>query len=122
MQVGVSFNFFQNAGLQNGRDHWQWQAVDRAGQEYFMLNTDFEIFFDLELDGNGQTICTLDNSCIHKHTCGRDGLCPKAATFDQALSYAHVSLCLLCFVQWILCTAIRFVTILLKAKQEVYAI
>ena len=69
-----------------------------------------------------QYVCTLDNSCIHKHTCGRDGLCSKAATFDKALSYAYVSVCLFCCVQWMLCKAIRFVIILLKAKLEVFII
>ena len=93
----IKINFFnQNVGLQDGRQHWQWQAVDPVdGEEYFMLNTDFELFFELDLDGDGKTMCILDNTCVHRHTCGRDGLCPKAATVDQALSYAHVSIVLL---------------------------
>ena len=60
-----------------------------------MLNTDLELFFELDLDGDGKTMCILDNACIHKNTCGIYGICPKAATYDQALSYAHVSVVLL---------------------------
>ena len=56
-----------------------------------MLNTDLELFFELDLNGDGQTMCILDNTCIHKNTCGLYGICLKAVTFDQALSYAYVS-------------------------------
>ena len=82
----------QNAGLRNGRDHWQWKAIDPVdGEEYFMLNTDFELFFDLDLNGEGQAVCILDNTCDSTHTCGKNGICPKAETFDQAATYAHVN-------------------------------
>ena len=56
-----------------------------------MLNTDFELFFDINLDGDGKAVCILDNTCALSKTCGKNNNCPKAATFDQALSYAHVS-------------------------------
>ena len=82
----------QNAGLRNGRDHWQWKAIDPVdGEEYFMLNTDFELFFDLDLNGEGQAVCILDNTCDSTHTCGKNGICPKAETFDQAATYAQVN-------------------------------
>ena len=55
-----------------------------------MLNTDFELFFDLELDGDGKTVCILDNSCASKKTCGKDGICPMAETYEQAETYAQV--------------------------------
>jgi hypothetical protein len=78
-------------GLQNGRQHWQWKAIDPVdGEVYFMLNTDFELFFDLELNGDGQAVCILDNTCASKHTCGKNGICPKSKTYDQAAAYAQV--------------------------------
>jgi hypothetical protein len=43
----------------NGRQHWQWEATEPSGEEYFMLNIDMELFFDLELDGDGKAVCTL---------------------------------------------------------------
>ena len=87
-----SFLNIQNAGLRNGREHWQWTAVDPIdGEEYFMLNIDFELFFDLMLDGNGKTVCQLDNNCVAKGTCGKDGVCPLSETYDQAATYAQVS-------------------------------
>ena len=55
-----------------------------------MLNTDFELFFDLVLDGDGKTVCVLDNNCVAKQTCGVGNICPVAATYDQALLYAQV--------------------------------
>ena len=55
-----------------------------------MLNTDFELFFDLELDGDGKTVCILDNTCASKKTCGKDGICPMAETYEQAQTYAQV--------------------------------
>ncbi len=55
-----------------------------------MLNTDFELFFDLELDGDGKTVCTLDNTCASRNTCGKNGICPMAETYKQAESYAQV--------------------------------
>jgi hypothetical protein len=56
-----------------------------------MLNTDFEIFFDLELDADGQAVCILDNTCVRKHTCGINGICAQAATYEQGEAYALVN-------------------------------
>ena len=55
-----------------------------------MLNTDFELFFDLELNGDGEAVCILDNTCAAKHTCGKHGICPMAETYEQASTYAQV--------------------------------
>ena len=55
-----------------------------------MLNTDFELFFDVELDGDGKAVCILDNTCASKKNCGKDGICPMAETYDQAATYAQV--------------------------------
>ena len=56
-----------------------------------MLNTDFEIFFDLDLDANGKSVCKLDNTCPEKETCGKHGVCPQAATYDLGKQYIEVS-------------------------------
>ena len=87
----VIFYSIQNAGERNGRQHWQWKAIDPLdGEVYFMLNTDFELFFDLELNGDGEAVCILDNTCAAKHTCGKHGICPMAETYEQASTYAQV--------------------------------
>jgi len=38
--------------LENHRPHWQWEAELPNGQVSMMLNTDFEVFFDLQLVSN----------------------------------------------------------------------
>ncbi len=58
-----------------------------------MLNTDFELFFDLQLDGDGKAVCILDNTCVSKKTCGKNGICPMAETYEQAQTYAQVWTC-----------------------------
>ncbi len=55
-----------------------------------MLNTDFELFFDVQLDADGKAVCILDNTCVAKKTCGKNGVCPIAETYDQAAAYAQV--------------------------------
>ncbi len=57
-----------------------------------MLNTDFELFFDVQLDGDGKAVCILDNNCVAKKTCGINGICPIAETYDQAATYAQVNI------------------------------
>jgi hypothetical protein len=64
-------------------------------EEYFMLNTDFELFFDVQLDADGKAVCILDNNCVAKKTCGINGICPIAETYDQAATYAQVNITLL---------------------------
>ena len=54
-----------------------------------MLNTDFAVFYDLQLDQNGKLGCKLNNTCGITNTC--DNYCPKASTFENALKYANVS-------------------------------
>jgi len=55
-----------------------------------MLNTDFEVFYDLQIDPNsGWT------TCIVSHMCGVDGNCfpqncQPLPTFQQSQKYAEV--------------------------------
>ena len=72
--------------------HWQWEAFDAAiNDTVFMLNTDFEIFFDLDLDANGKAVCKLDPTCVDKKTCGKHNICPQAETYDLGKKYIDVS-------------------------------
>lgn len=72
--------------------HWQWEAFDAdLNDTVFMLNTDFEIFFDLDLDANGKSVCKIDQTCVEKKTCGKRNICPQAATYDIGKKYIDVS-------------------------------
>ena len=55
-----------------------------------MLNTDYEIFFDLDLDQNGQTSCKLEPGCVGTGTCGTNNICQKAETYEQGQDYIEV--------------------------------
>ena len=57
-----------------------------------MLNTDFELFYDLTLNTNAKTTCVLDHLCglSTPDTCS--GKCAVASTFNQAEAYSKVSL------------------------------
>ena len=70
---------------------WQFKGTlaDGTGSG-FMLNTDFELFYNLTLDANGQTTCTLNHLCglSTPDTCS--GKCPVASTFNQAEAYSKV--------------------------------
>ena len=57
----------------------------------FMLNTDFELFYELSLDSNAKSTCTLTTSCglTTPDTC--NGSCPVASTFNQAQQYSKVT-------------------------------
>ena len=55
-----------------------------------MLNTDFELVFDLDLDLEGKSSCRIDVNCIKKNTCGRNGVCAKARTFHLTKKYVEV--------------------------------
>ena len=46
--------------MENHRNHWQWEAELPNGQVSMMLNTDFEIFFDIEL---------VKKTLAHVHGC-----------------------------------------------------
>lgn len=73
-----------------GRDpKWQFLGFTHIGDSAgFMLNTDFEIFYNLTLDNDGKLTCKLDTSCGPSYTCdGKD--CPMANTFLQAYKYSQ---------------------------------
>ena len=71
--------------------HWQWEAFDAEDNEtYMMLNTDFELFFDLDLDANGKAVCNLDITCIASNSCGKKNTCRLANTFEQGKKYNDV--------------------------------
>ena len=74
------------------KQHWQWEAEQPDGETSMMLNTDFEIFFNLELDQNGKTVCKLEPNCVQDGSCGKNNLCAKADTYEQGHEYIKVSL------------------------------
>ena len=82
----------QNAGNKGNFPHWQWEAVGPNNETFFMLNTDFELIFDLSLDSQGKSSCRIDVSCIKKNTCGKKGSCAKAKTYGLTKQYVEVSL------------------------------
>ena len=55
-----------------------------------MFNTDFEIFFDVELDSTGKAVCKLEPTCVEAGTCGQKDLCAKADTYEQGHDYIKV--------------------------------
>ena len=56
-----------------------------------MLNTDFELVFDIQLDGDSKALCQIDTNCFESGSCGSNGTCPLAATYELAKSYAEVT-------------------------------
>ena len=80
-----------SAGISGALPHWQWEAFDKKKNlTFFMLNTDFELFFDLDLDEEGKAVCDLDTTCIASNTCGKRNTCRLAKTFHQGKKYIEV--------------------------------
>ena len=69
---------------------WQFNGTLNGQEKSFMLNTDFEVFYHLDIDADtGKTTCTLN------HMCGVDGNCQPencqpAPTFQQSKTYSNV--------------------------------
>ena len=55
-----------------------------------MLNSDFELLFDIQMDSNSKALCQIDTNCFENGYCGKHGICPRAATYELAKSYAEV--------------------------------
>ena len=73
--------------------HPKWQFNGKLGDNVtsagFMLNTDFELVYDLTLDpATGRTTCILNTTCGYTKEC--DGFCPRAKTFRQSREYSKV--------------------------------
>ena len=81
----------QNAG-NTSVPKWQFNgnSIVDGSLAAFMLNTDFELFYELTLDSNAKSTCTLSPSCglSTPNTCS--GSCPVASTFNQAQQYSKV--------------------------------
>jgi hypothetical protein len=66
---------------------WEFKATLADGSNAgFMLNTDFEIFYNITLDSNAKLTCTLNHTCGLTNSCS--SYCPKASTFSTAYNYA----------------------------------
>jgi hypothetical protein len=55
-----------------------------------MLNLRRDRNHSLELDADSRTTYILDTSCDHKHTCGKNNICPKSRTYDLAKEFSKV--------------------------------
>ena len=82
-----------NGSLQSNEGYggaWQFDGTQGGQEKSFMLNTDFEVFYNLRIDySSGRTTCTLN------HMCGIDGNCQPqncqpAPTFQQSKTYSEV--------------------------------
>ena len=56
-----------------------------------MLNSDFELVFDIQLDGDSKALCQIDTNCFENGYCGKHGICPSVDTYKLAKSYAEVT-------------------------------
>ena len=61
---------------------WQFDGTTGVGGPRLMLNTDFEVFYDVTLDASGQPLCGVNINAL---------TCSAAATNSLATSYANVS-------------------------------
>jgi len=79
-----------NVSAPNTTPKWQYDGINTTdgSDAGFMLNTDFELFYNLTLDTNAKTTCNLSPLCglSLPNTCGSS--CPVASTFKQALAYS----------------------------------
>jgi len=79
-----------NMARPNSTPKWQFNGVNATdgSNAGFMLNTDFELFYNLTLDSNAKATCTLSSTCglSSPDTCGNS--CSVASTFNQALGYS----------------------------------
>jgi len=67
---------------------WEFKATFADGSNAgFMLNTDFEIFYNLTLDSNAQLTCSLSNTCGLTNSCSNN--CPMSSTFSTAYKYSQ---------------------------------
>ena len=74
---------------------WQWEGYPKDGtileKPYFMLNTDFYVFFNITVHEYGKSKCILDTSCGYSGTCGLFGTCGMSPTYLIGYKYANVS-------------------------------
>jgi len=77
-----------NAAGKNPPPKWQFKAKSAEGSNAgFMLNTDFEIYYNLTLDSNAKLTCTLNHTCGLTNSCSN--YCPMASTFSIAHNYSQ---------------------------------
>ena len=73
----------------DGSNKWQFNGNRNGGEVSFMLNTDFELYYDLKTDKSGRTTCKLEPSCGLDQSCKPEN-CRPSKTFGQAHSYSEV--------------------------------
>ena len=67
----------------NAVRRWQWNGTWANGDEdAMMLNTDFEVFYELQLNEDAEAGCDVQSDSL---------TCAKSETYDKAKEYAEVS-------------------------------
>jgi hypothetical protein len=71
----------------SGSNNFQFNSNTSA----IMFNTDFEMFYDLELNtATSETLCKLNHTCGATGKCDGEGECQKSSTYDISLKYSQV--------------------------------
>jgi hypothetical protein len=69
---------------------WQFNGTLNGKEKSFMMNTDFEVFYHLDIDANsGRTTCALNHMCGVDRNCQPEN-CQPAPTFQQSERYSNV--------------------------------
>ena len=74
---------------------WQWEGYpkyEKLDKPYFMLNTDFYVFFNITVNAYGKATCILDTNCSNDGSCGLFGKCGMSPTYEIALFYSEVNI------------------------------
>ena len=83
LYVSIIIAFQDKANARAADRKWQFEGIDSDGETAsIMLNTDFEVFYELELDEDSQAGCDVQSDAL---------TCQKSETYDIANQYAEVS-------------------------------
>lgn len=75
---------FQDVSAPRDDARWQYEGVDSASQGVgMMLNTDFEVYYDIAVGSDGEPSCANPHDCV------------GSSSYSTASGYADVSKLLL---------------------------
>ena len=86
----LKLTFFKQEAIEAGKNNFQFNSkIDDTTA--IMFNTDFEMFYDLELNSTtSQTLCKLDHTCGAVGQCDGEGICKKSNTYETSVKYSQV--------------------------------
>ena len=88
---------FKSSNSSSSSAKWQFVGtLDQGENGGFMLNTDFALFYDLQVDRVGKLKCNLNTTCGLTNSCQADFHCLPGDTFDLARQYAQVCMLYVC--------------------------